>query len=70
MGFDCFSPLAAAPINAVLVPAGKVDPARFAGFASRLEQECEVRLGDVSPSGQSNKSQSGKKLASISRVHG
>ena len=58
MGIDYLSPVAPAKINALLVPAGRLQKQKFAKLVARLEQENVVRLGDVSPDGQSNKSRS------------
>lgn len=58
MGIDPLSPIAAARINTLLVPAGRIKRTKFESFVSRLERENVVRLGDVSPHGQSNRSMS------------
>lgn len=56
MGIDPLSPIAPARINTLLVPAGRIQRKRFSSFVSRLERENVVRLGDVSPDGQSRRS--------------
>jgi Transport protein Trs120 or TRAPPC9, TRAPP II complex subunit len=56
MGIDPLSPIAPARINTLLVPAGRIQRKRFSTFVSRLERENVVRLGDVSPDGQSRRS--------------
>jgi Transport protein Trs120 or TRAPPC9, TRAPP II complex subunit len=58
MGIDPLSPVASARVNTLLVPAGRIRRTKFSSFVSRLQRENVVRLGDVSPDGQSNKSMS------------
>src|SRR5271163_851600 len=47
MGFDTLSPLSAAKVNVLLIPAGNVTRARFAHFVSLLNQNAEILLGDT-----------------------
>ena len=49
MGLDTLSPVAAAQVNVLLVPADNVKNSRFEGFVSRLKEVSDVRLGDLRP---------------------
>lgn len=49
MAVDPFSPIAPARIRVLLVPAGKIKRSRFMTFVERLQPECAIRLGDVTP---------------------
>jgi hypothetical protein len=58
MGFDPLSPISFANINTLLVPAGKIKRSKLSSFVKSLQAENVVRLGDVSPDGQSQRSMS------------
>ncbi|KAE8388838.1 TRAPP II complex [Aspergillus alliaceus] len=55
MGVDPLSPIAPARLRALLLPVGKIKRSRFLGFATRLQAENVVRLGDISPDGRPNR---------------
>ena len=55
---DQLSPVAPARIRVVLVPIGQIRRARFLSFTERLYPENIIRLGDISPDGRPNRSNS------------
>jgi len=59
MGFDPFSPVAAAKVNVICVPAGPVTPQRFQEFVRRLQDAAIVKLRDVQGLQSSGKAPAG-----------
>ncbi|KAI2791630.1 hypothetical protein POX_c04496 [Penicillium oxalicum] len=55
MGVDTLSPIAPVRFRALLLPIGKIKRTRFLSFASRLQAENVVRLGDISPDSRPNR---------------
>ncbi|KAF7713467.1 Trafficking protein particle complex subunit 9 [Penicillium ucsense] len=55
MGVDTLSPIAPVRFRALLLPIGKIKRSRFLSFASRLQAENVVRLGDISPDSRPNR---------------
>ncbi|KAF2810649.1 hypercellular protein-like protein HypA [Mytilinidion resinicola] len=49
MVMDPLSPIAPARIRTLLLPVGRIKRSRFLKFVDRLQPECMVRLGDISP---------------------
>jgi hypothetical protein len=56
MAVDPLSPIAPARIRALLLPVGRIKRSRFIAFAELLQQQCLVRLGDVSPDARPDRS--------------
>lgn len=56
MGVDPLSPIAPVRLRALLLPIGRIKRSRFLGFATRLQAENVVRLGDISPDARPNRS--------------
>ncbi|KAH8755883.1 hypothetical protein F5882DRAFT_307864 [Hyaloscypha sp. PMI_1271] len=54
---DQLSPAAPARVRVVLLPIGQIKRARFLSFVDRLQPENIVRLGDISPDGRPNRSE-------------
>ncbi|RAO64982.1 uncharacterized protein BHQ10_000994 [Talaromyces amestolkiae] len=55
MGLDLFSPVAPVRLNILLLPVGRIKRSRFLSFATRLQAEKLVRLGDISPDERPNR---------------
>ncbi|KAL2815899.1 TRAPP II complex [Aspergillus granulosus] len=55
MGVDPLSPIAPARLRALVLPVGKIRRSRFLSFATRLQAENVVRLGDISPDARPNR---------------
>ncbi|PYH98888.1 hypercellular protein HypA [Aspergillus ellipticus CBS 707.79] len=55
MGVDPLSPIAPVRLRALLLPIGKIKRSRFLSFATRLQAENVVRLGDISPDARPNR---------------
>ena len=56
MNVDPLSPIAPVRLRALLLPVGKIKRSRFLNFASRLQAENVIRLGDISPDARPNRS--------------
>jgi hypothetical protein len=52
---DPLSPIAAARVRVLVLPAGRIKKERFTTFLERLQQHDRVRLGDISPEGKPEK---------------
>lgn len=54
---DQLSPISPARVRVVLLPIGQIKRARFLEFVERLQPENVVHLGDISPDGRPNRSE-------------
>lgn len=58
MTLDSLLPIAPARVRALVVPVGQIKRDKFVSFVERLNEEHVVQLGDISPDGRPNRSQS------------
>lgn len=54
---DQLSPVAPARVRVLVLPISQIKRARFMSFVDRIRPENVVRLGDVSPDGRPNRSE-------------
>lgn len=67
MALDSLSFIAPARLRALLCPLGRIRRSRFSSFVDRLQAASVVRLGDVTPDTQPNRSMPSRDSASFRR---
>jgi len=56
MDVDPLSPIAPARIRALLLPVGRIKRSHFRDYVDLLQQQSQIRLGDISPDSRPDRS--------------